>query len=127
MTVKTKRRTTLMEREMAKSPERAARIRARANLFTLESQIQHAMEQQHVSASELAERLDMDKGMLSRDLNGGLSKAKYQRIERLVEELGYEIIPLVVPVKSPTRRQQALKDAFTALMRQSSNNERVKR
>lgn len=126
MAVKAKRRTTLMEREMAKSPERAARIRARAAFFTLESQIQHAMEQQHVSASELAERLDMDKSMLSRDLNGGLSKAKYHRIERLAGELGYEIIPLVVPAKGSTRRQKAIEEAFSALMKPSGKDERIK-
>jgi transcriptional regulator with XRE-family HTH domain len=112
-----KRGSTLMEREMERSPDRAARIRAHSRLFTLEAQIQHAMTELSLSAKDLAERLHMDKAMLSRDLNGGLSKAKFHRIASVVEALGYEIIPLIVPVDTG-KREESLRSAFDVLLRE---------
>jgi hypothetical protein len=103
-------------RYMAESPERTTRIKALSAAFTLEDQICRIMNQENVSGKELAERLHTDRAVISRDLNGGLSEAKYGRIVRVADALDCDIISLIIPRKMP-QRKNSLNHALKSLAR----------
>ncbi len=98
-----------MERVRASSTKRAARITEMAAVFSLEHQIHRAMEEAHVSSSELAARLGADKALVSRDLSGGLSRAKFQRIVRVADALDCDVVPLMLPRETRRRKQHLVK------------------
>ncbi|NNM99388.1 MAG: helix-turn-helix transcriptional regulator [Candidatus Eremiobacteraeota bacterium] len=97
-----------------RSPKRAARITEMAAVFSLEHQIHRAMEEANVSSNELAARLGADKAVVSRDLSGGLSRAKFQRIVRVADALDCDVVPLMLPRDTRKRKQQLVK-AFAEL------------
>ncbi len=103
-----------MERVREGSPERAARITEMAAVFSLEHQIHRAMEEANVSSNELAARLGADKAVVSRDLSGGLSRAKFQRIVRVADALDYDVVPLMLP-RDTHKRKQRLAKVFAEL------------
>ncbi len=67
------------------------------------------MEEAQVSSSELAARLGADKAVVSRDLSGGLSRAKFQRIVRVADALDCDVVPLMLPRDKRKRKEQLVK------------------
>lgn len=107
--------STLVER-MRRDLSRRHSIDVKTAAFKLEDQISRAMTEQGINATQLAERLDADKGMISRDLKGGLSHANYQRIISVGQALNHDIVTLVLP-RTPAKRKKKLREAFKALER----------
>jgi predicted transcriptional regulator len=83
----------------------ARRIDKHLAHLRLEQQMIDAMQHQHVTAAELARRVSRQPSAISRDLNGGLSKAKIGRIEEMAEAVGYDFVPLVLPRDREERRK----------------------
>lgn len=107
--------STLTER-IRRDPARRLSIDAKAAAFKLEEQISRAMTEQGINATQLAQRLDADKAMISRDLKGGLSRANYQRIVSMGQALDHDIVTLVLP-RTPAKRKKKLQEALKALER----------
>jgi hypothetical protein len=97
-------KTTLEER-LRQSPETAQRIDKQLAHLRLEQQMADAMQRQHVTAAELARRLSRQPSAISRDLKGGLSKAKIGRVEDMAEAVGYDFVGLVLPRDQKERRE----------------------
>jgi hypothetical protein len=74
-------------------------------LPALENQFADALQLESVSASELARRVDAKRAGISRDLHGGLSRAKLPRIAELAEALDHDVVVLLAP-RNPKRRAQ---------------------
>jgi hypothetical protein len=99
-------KTTLEER-LRQNPEMAQRIDKHLAHLRLEQQMVDAMERQHVNAAELARRMARQPSAISRDLRGGLSKAKIGRVEDMAAAVDHEFVGLVLP-RNPQERRQAL-------------------
>jgi hypothetical protein len=97
-------KSTLEER-LRSEPDMAQRIDKHLSHFRLEQQMIDAMQRQHVTAAELARRVSRQPSAISRDLNGGLSKAKIGRVEEMARAVGYDFVPLVLPRDREERRQ----------------------
>lgn len=97
-------KSTLEER-LRKNPQMAQRIDKHLAHLRLEQQMIDAMQRQHISAAELARRVSRQPSAISRDLKGGLSKAKIGRVEQLAEAVGYDFVPLVLPRDQKERRE----------------------
>lgn len=82
----------LIERKL-RDPQHDVRYAA----FMLEVQILLALEDKGWTFARLAKAVGTSKGNISRDLNGGLSKASYSRICKIVHALGLKLIPLCIP------------------------------
>jgi len=100
-------KTTLEER-LRKNPEMAQLIDKQLADLRLEQQMIDAMEREHVNAAELARRVSRRPSAISRDLKGGLSKAKIGRIEEMVEAVDHDFVVLVLP-RDPEERRETLK------------------
>jgi hypothetical protein len=98
---------TTLEQRLRKSPEMAQRIDRHLAHLRLEQQMADAMQRQHVTAAELARRLSRQPSAISRDLKGGLSKAKIGRVEDMAEAVGYDFVALVLP-RDPKERRETL-------------------
>jgi transcriptional regulator with XRE-family HTH domain len=106
--------SSLLERVKA-DPVRAARIdRLVASAF-VEQLVQAIMDHEHVSAAELARRLNTKPPQISRDLHGGLSRATLSRLSMIAEALGYDFFPAFVPRSDESKRKRFL-DMYRKLM-----------
>ena len=93
-----------LEQRLRLDPGMAAKIDRHLVDLGLEQQMIDAMEREHVTAAELARRVDRKPSAISRDLNGGLSKAKFARIQELANAVGHDVVPLVLPRDAEQRR-----------------------
>ncbi|MBV8370266.1 MAG: XRE family transcriptional regulator [Candidatus Eremiobacteraeota bacterium] len=110
--------TTLLERTM-RDPGRAARIEELTKAADIEQIVQSIMAAQHISAAELARRLDAKPPQISRDLHGGLRKATLARLVMIAEALGYDFVPALVPRNKPAQRDRFF-EAYRALIPRSA-------
>ena len=97
-------KTTLEER-LRRDRDMARRIDKHLAHLRLEQQMVDAMERQHVSAAELARRVDRQPSAISRDLRGGLSKAKIGRVEDMAAAVDHDFVGLVLP-RDPRQRRE---------------------
>jgi transcriptional regulator with XRE-family HTH domain len=81
----------------------------------VEQLVQAIMEHEHVTAAELARRLNAKPPQISRDLRGGLSKATLSRLSMIAEALGYDFFPALVPRADEAKRERFL-EAYRALV-----------
>jgi|SRR5579862_9060397 len=92
-------------------PAMAQRIDRYLAEIELEQQFIDAMEDQQVTASELARRVSAKRATVSRDLHGGLSEAKLGRVRRLADAIGYDVVTLLVPRDPELRKKVVTKVA----------------
>lgn len=90
---------------MRQDPDAARRLDTHLAHLRLEQQMFDAMQQQHVTAAELARRVARPPSAISRDLKSGLSKAKIGRVEEMAAAVGYDFIALVLPRDRKERRE----------------------
>ena len=100
---KTRGGSTLVERSRRDSA-RAARIDRLVAEASIENALRKIMEIENVSAAELARRVKAKPPQISRDLRGGLSKARVYRLVELGRALGYDFLPMFIP-QDPEKRQ----------------------
>jgi predicted TIM-barrel fold metal-dependent hydrolase len=97
-------KTTLEER-MRQEPNAARRIDTHLAHLRLEQQMADAMQRQHVTAAELARRVSRQPSAISRDLSGGLSKAKLGRVEEMAAAVDCDFVVFVLPRDREQRRE----------------------
>ncbi|MHB8357634.1 MAG: hypothetical protein ACYDDQ_13195 [Vulcanimicrobiaceae bacterium] len=105
------------QRQAAKKKPLSARLRADAGMarridahleeLRLEQQFLDAMQAQHITGAELAQRTKSKPASISRDLGGGLSSAKLGRVRQMADAVGYDVITLLVP-RDPAARKRAV-------------------
>ncbi len=106
--------TTLVERTK-RDPVRAAQINAIVAEASVEQLLQRIMELEHVTAAELARRMNAKPPQISRDLHGGLSRATLSRLVMIAEALGYDFMPAFVP-RTKDRRREKFIEAYRGLI-----------
>jgi transcriptional regulator with XRE-family HTH domain len=99
--------STLVERAR-QDADRAARIDKLVAEASVEHALQELMEIENVTAAELARRVKSKPPQISRDLHGGLSKARVSRLVRLARALGYDFVPVFIPRDEPEEREHLL-------------------
>ncbi|HEY1977699.1 MAG TPA: hypothetical protein VGG89_14190 [Candidatus Baltobacteraceae bacterium] len=105
---------SLSER-LRKDPKRAARIDRYLEEIRLEQQFIDAMDEQKITAAELAKRVKSKPASISRDLHGGLSEAKLGRVRKLADAVGYDVVTLLMP-RDPARRKKVVAKAAKELV-----------
>jgi predicted XRE-type DNA-binding protein len=98
---------TLVER-IRRDPVRAARIDRELLAISLEDQIFRIMKKSKITATELAKKLKVPKSQISRDLNGGLSKARLGRLHQIAAALNHDLVAVVVPHDLTKARKKKL-------------------
>ena len=68
-------------------------------IFEIEYQLAQIMEKSGVTQKDLAERLEVDKSVVSKDMSGAIRKAGIKKLEAIAEALGCDFIPIFVPKK----------------------------
>lgn len=71
----------------------------RSRLFEIEYQLALIMEEKGITQKELADRLNIDKSVISKDMAGALKKAGMKKLQAIAEALDCDFIPLFVPRK----------------------------
>lgn len=87
---------------------RAARIDRLVAEASIEHTLQLIMEIENVSAAELARRVKSKPPQVSRDLHGGLSRARVSRLTALAGALGYDFFPMFIPRNDLEKRETLL-------------------
>jgi transcriptional regulator with XRE-family HTH domain len=106
--------STLLERTMA-DPARAARIKRLVELADIERIVETIMENDDVSAAELARRINAKPPQISRDLHGGLRRATLGRLALIAHALDYDFVPALVPRNNTVARERFF-DAYRELL-----------
>ena len=86
------------------------------------------MELENVTAAELARRVKAKPPQISRDLRGGLSKARVSRLAELAHALGYDFVPMFIPHGDLEKRQTLLeiyKDTFVNPLKTNHNKSKT--
>jgi len=96
-----------LSQRLRDNPEMAARTDAYLDDLRLEQQFLDAMQEEHISAAELARRTNRKPAAISRDLGGGLSDAKLGRVREMAAAFGYDVVAVLVP-KDPKRREEVV-------------------
>lgn len=102
--------STLADR-VRENPKRATRIDRLVAEATIEHTLQQIMELEDVSAAELARRVKAKPPQISRDLHGGLSKARISRLAVLADALGYDFFPVFIP-RNDVEKRKALSNVM---------------
>lgn len=92
---KTNKPGSLFERRMADSAFRK-RFEKAYPAFELEVQFLKALEEKKWTYAKLAQTLGTSKSNISRDLSGGIRKASLERVSRMAQALGYDLLPLLI-------------------------------
>ncbi|MBI4064096.1 MAG: hypothetical protein HY401_07335 [Elusimicrobia bacterium] len=93
-----KKPQSLLDKKLA-DPAFRKRFETGYAAFELEVQILKALEKKKWTYQNLAKASGTSKSNISRDLSkGAIRKASLERINRIVQALGYGFIPLLVPL-----------------------------
>ena len=65
--------------------------------FGIEYQVAKNMDDHGITQKELAEKLGVDKSVVSKDMSGALKKAGIKRLQDIAAALDCEFVPLFVP------------------------------
>ena len=84
------------------------------------------MEIENVSAAELARRVKSKPPQVSRDLHGGLSKARVSRLTALAGALGYDFFPMFIP-RNDLEKRETLLTVTRDVLHQSQSENRSRR
>ena len=66
-------------------------------VFEIEYQLARIMEEHGISQKDLADKLGVDKSVVSKDMAGALKKAGVKKLQAIAEALDCEFVPLFVP------------------------------
>lgn len=83
--------------QMIENKKFKKKFEERKRFFEIEYQLAHIMEQYGISQKELAERLEIDKSVVSKDMAGALKKAGMKKLQAIAEALDCDFIPLFIP------------------------------
>jgi len=99
-----------LAQSVRKDEAAAARIDAKTaeleRVYGLEREIDRAIAARHLTRSQLADRLGVDRSSISRDLNRGLGHATIARITQVVDALDFEFLPVVLPKHGKRERAE---------------------
>lgn len=79
---------------------------AERSLFEIEYQLARIMEHNGITQQELADRLEIDKSVISKDLSGALKKAGMKKLNAIAEALNCDFIPLFIPKEDKNRHDK---------------------
>jgi hypothetical protein len=106
--------TTLVDRTK-RDPQRAARIQQLVDSAAVEQIVEAIMAASHVTAADLARRLNAKAPQVSRDLHGGLRRATLTRLGLIAKALDHDFVPVLVPRADSAERDRFF-EAYSALM-----------
>jgi transcriptional regulator with XRE-family HTH domain len=106
--------TTLVDRTK-RDPRRAARIKQLVDSAAVEQIVEAIMAASHVTAADLARRLNAKAPQVSRDLHGGLRRATLTRLGLIAKALDHDFVPVLVPRADSAERDRFF-EAYSALV-----------
>lgn len=91
-----KKKTSLFDK-MMKDEKFKRKYKAEKRIFEIEYQLEKIMEEHGITQKMLAEKLGIDKSVVSKDMSGGLKNAGMKKLQAIAEVLECDFIPLFVP------------------------------
>lgn len=79
-------------------------------VFEIEYQLAKIMEDHNVSQKDLAEKLGVDKSVISKDFSGALRKAGVKKLQAIAEALDCEFMPLFVPREKKSKLEKSFRN-----------------
>ena len=92
--------------QMTENENFKKKFEERKRIFEIEYQLAHIMEQYGISQKELAERLEIDKSVVSKDMAGALKKAGMKKLQAIAEALDCDFVPLFIPKEDKKMHKQ---------------------
>lgn len=102
--------TTLVER--ARQNQRmAALIDKHKAMLSLEIQFERELKRRNESPARFAKKIGSNRSTISRDLHGGLSKAKLERVATMANALDCDLVTVILPREAGERKAR-LREMF---------------
>jgi transcriptional regulator with XRE-family HTH domain len=92
-----KKKKTSIFSQMMENEKFKKKFDEEKQIFEIEYQLAQIMEQNGITQKNLAEKLGIDKSVVSKDLAGSLKKAGMKKLQAIAEALDCEFVPLFVP------------------------------
>lgn len=102
--------TTFVER-LRQNPRMAALIDKHKAMLSLEIQFEREMERRNESPARFAKKIGANRSTISRDLHGGLSKAKLERVASMANALDCDLVAVILP-REARERKARLREVF---------------
>lgn len=83
--------------KMIKNKKFKKRYEIEKRIFEIKYQLEKLMEEQGISQKALADKLGIDKSVVSKDISGGLKNAGLKKLQAIANVLDCEFIPLFIP------------------------------
>lgn len=83
--------------QMMKNESFKKKFEEEKHFFEIEYQLAHIMEEHGISQKDLADKLGVDKSVVSKDMSGSLKKAGMKKLQAIAEALDCDFFPLFVP------------------------------
>lgn len=112
------KKETLFDK-MIKNEKFKKKYHEEKRIFEIEYQLAQIMEESGVTQKDLAQRLGVDKSVVSKDMSGSISKAGMKKMQAIANALNCDFIPLFVP-KNDKKTHTKLANIF------SEGNSRLK-
>ncbi len=84
-------------------------------IFEIEYQLAQIMECRGIIQKDLADKLGVDKSVVSKDLSGALKKARVKKLQAIAEALDCVFIPLFVP----RNKKSELEEHYNTIMEEA--------
>ena len=97
------KRKTLVQR-LRDNPKMSVLIDREKAALTLEIQFEAELKRTGQTAAQLARKINSPRSSVSRDLSGGLSRARLQRVVALAEAVECDTVTLLIPKNAKARR-----------------------
>jgi transcriptional regulator with XRE-family HTH domain len=89
---------------LRKNPKMAALIDSEKAALKLEIQFEEELRRTHQSPTELARKAGVARSSVSRDLSGGIAKARLQRVAAMAHALDCDSVTLLLPRDMKARK-----------------------
>ena len=97
MRINMKKKKQSLFNEMMENDSFKKTFDAEKQVFQIEYQLAQIMEEYGITQKDLAEKLGVDKSVVSKDLSGALRRAGVKKLQAVAEALDCEFVPLFIP------------------------------
>jgi|ERR1022692_1980247 transcriptional regulator with XRE-family HTH domain len=99
------KKSTLLERAR-KNKRMASLIDKHRSMLSLEIQFERELKRRNESPARFAKKIGSNRSTVSRDLHGGLSKAKLERVASMANALDCDLVTIILPREADERKDR---------------------
>jgi hypothetical protein len=104
--MKTKNKGKSLVARFRSNPKMAALMDQEKAALKLEIQFEEQLKRTNQSAAQLARRIGAPRSSVSRDLSGGISRARLQRVAAMADAVECDSVMLLIPREAKAREEK---------------------